>query len=147
MAKIGIEIEGVYHQGDSTLFCSAEEYLNKRTGIAKVLNSGIVSHIYISDHQCVLNLDNLANYMMENHGEIDTTVELTQLKDFPPARIRIMYNASNHSPVEIIATAEHLRDTIDQVKIDFELTCMVAPIEAFAWTSPEQFENDIEISL
>lgn len=147
MAKIGLEIEGVYHIGDSTLFCSADEFMGKRSGIAKVLNSGIVSHLYISDHKGILDLDEAASFIRDEYSNIDLTVEVTSLTEIPPARARIMYNANNKTSVEIIATCEFLRDEIDQIKFEFERTCMVAPIETFALTSPEEFENDIEITL
>lgn len=139
MAKIGMEVEGIYKNINMrTMFVNAEEFLN---GLHWPGNVQDVDQLYISDHEGVIDIYDDAKRIHDALNDFAIiTVELREFKRPPIAHPNLefmLYVAPcgfQHAPLYRT-----------QIKLEHNLTVRACPLEQFIKTEPEDFAGDITL--
>lgn len=147
--KVGLEVEGAY-QGVGTLFCSAEEYLN-RQGCFKglfclqpsfpVFENITIRHLYISDHEGLISTRHIEEF---EDLPIEVTLEVTSTYAGPrPLNVSLMLHIAC-SEADWWTTFRD-RDQVKLVSPNNMVQC--AQAAHFVTTHPDQFKQDIVVDF
>ncbi len=136
MAKIGIEVEGRL-RGVKTLFCSADELVDRAKIISYAASKGI-THVYVSDR------NNTLDYVMLGWMFSDclVTLDVTEVRQgVRPTNVTVILTMP-HSYWESVS---RLRPD-DQIKFHSEgREVLCASVRNFVPTQPIEFLGDEEI--
>lgn len=149
MAKIGREVEGKRHYGKMTLFVSYDEVTNETIpSIKKLIEEHDLRQIYISDHDGFFHIQTLRDILRDFHEigtEVAITIETKKIADFQtiPHDIDIMLNITDGTSIEQMTQLCY----DDEIKVSVGQTVFSFNMDDAVFTSPKEFEKDIEVAL
>lgn len=144
MAKIGYEIEGRLRGFKvKTLFIDATELKTSIT--ADWLRKHKVNHVYISDHENIIDLNTNCVITSLIVSGIIVTAEVTEIKTRVRDGVYIFWHAGR-ATYEQMTTLKHLR-AVDQIKLEHERFVMAWSVEHATVTHPDEFEYDVTVEL
>lgn len=140
MAKVGYEVEGRL-QGLHTLFIDAYEWIHHWSKSKEEMKRLNIAQVYISDHEGIVNWKVYEDEFQDLQADgIIVTFELTNLLE-EPTDFEVMLFIDGSTDM---ASIKYLRPN-DQIKLEHQRFCLVAPVGTMYVTLPEDFEGDVEL--